>query len=163
MTDDIAIVIFADSLHLGFRNYFDKNPKGDYRLLHPATRHFYYCDNYFTCSENEFLKHLQKCMSIEEIIYKFENNKIISFQDNFKYLGDVAFTVYFDFETTRDVFHDLKMFVINYRQIHAFHLSLNLDKIFIFRSFRQKADEIYSLDHFRNDTSHFLIELLFSS
>lgn len=102
-------------------------------------------------------------MSIEEIIYKFENNKIISSQDNFKYLGDVVFTVYFDFETTRDVFHNLKMFVISYRQIYAFHLSLNLEKIVIFTSFCQKADEIYNLDHFRNDTSHFLIELLFSS
>ena len=75
---------------------------------------------------------------------------MISFQDNFKYLEDVPFTVYFDFETTKgdSIFHDPKMFVISYYQIYAFHPSLNLNKIVIFRSFQQKADETYNLDHF---------------
>ena len=68
-------------------------------------------------------------------------------------MRDVPFTVYFDVETTTgdNVFHDPKMFVITYCQIYAFHPSLDLDKIVVFRSFQQKADEIYSLDHFRNE------------
>ena len=83
---------------------------------------------------------------------------MISFQDNFKYLGDVPFTVYFDSETTKgdSIFHDPKMFVISYYQIYAFHPSLNLNKIVIFRSFQQKADETYNLDHFWEEhISHF--------
>ena len=68
-------------------------------------------------------------------------------------MGDVPFNVYFDFETTTgdNIFRDPKMFVMNYCQIYAFHPSLNLDKVIIFRSFQQKADEIYSLDHFREE------------
>ena len=34
------------------------------------------------------------------VTYSFDNAKIIDYQDNYKYMGDVPFTVYFDFETT---------------------------------------------------------------
>ena len=47
------------------------------------------------------------------------------------------------------VFLDPKMFVVGYYQIYTFHPSLNLDKIFIFRSFQQGPEEIYDLNHFR--------------
>ena len=40
------------------------------------------------------------------------------------------------------------MFVIKYCQIYAFDPKLNLDKIAIFRSFQQIAEEIYDLKHF---------------
>ena len=44
--------------------------------------------------------HIKICAAKEGMTYRFDNGDIISFQDNFKYLGDVPFTVYFDFETT---------------------------------------------------------------
>ena len=95
--------------------------------------------------------HNQVCAVKEGITYCFNNREIISFQDNFKYLGDVSFTVHFDFEaTTSDtVFFDPKMFVVSYCQIYSFHLSLNFEKIVIFRSFQQTAEEIYELSHLR--------------
>ena len=79
------------------------------------------------------------CATREEITYSFDNSQIITFQDNFKYLGDVPFTTYFDFETTAGgveqlavlVFSDQKIFVVSYCQIYSFHPSLNLDKIVI--------------------------------
>ena len=43
-------------------------------------------------------KHLAICAAREGITSSFDNGQIITFQDNFKYLGDVPFTVYFDFE-----------------------------------------------------------------
>ena len=43
-------------------------------------------------------KHLQVCAAKEGITYSFDNGQIIAFQDNFRYLDDVPFTVYFDFE-----------------------------------------------------------------
>ena len=97
------------------------------------------------------IKHTKVCAVKEGIIYTFENGKIISFQDNFKFLGDVPFTVCFDFETTKGdvIFLDPKMFVVSYCEIYTFHPSLNLDKIFIFRSFQQGPEEIYDLNHFR--------------
>ena len=93
------------------------------------------------------------CAAKGGITYAFDNGQIVNFQDNFKYLGDMPFTVYFDFETAtgNSAFSDPKMYVISYCQIHTFHPSLNLDKIVIFRSFQQKPDEIYDLSHFKKE------------
>ena len=79
-------------------------------------------------------KHLQVCAAREGITYTFNNGQIILFQDNFKYLGDIPFTVYFDFEKTtgNTAFSDPKMFVVSYCQIYSFHPVLNLDKTVIF-------------------------------
>ena len=58
-------------------------------------------------------KHLSVCSAKEGISYTFDNGQILNYQDNSKYLGDLAFTVYFDFETTTggnsDVFIQLCM------------------------------------------------------
>ena len=43
------------------------------------------------------------------------------------------------------------MFVVSYRQIYSFHPSLNLNKIVIFQSFQQTAEEIYDLSHFKQE------------
>ena len=45
-------------------------------------------------------KHIQVCAAKEGITYCFNNGEMTSFQVNFKYLGDVPFTVCLDFETT---------------------------------------------------------------
>ena len=42
-------------------------------------------------------KHTKGCDAKEGVTYKFDNGNIISFEDNFKYMGNVPFTVYFDF------------------------------------------------------------------
>ena len=44
-----------------------------------------------------------------------------------------------------------KMFVVSYCQIYYLHPSLNLDKIAVFRSFWQKAEEICGLSHFKQE------------
>ena len=86
-------------------------------------------------------KHLSISAAREGIICAFDNGQIVNFQDNFKYMGDVPFTVYFNFETTTG----------SYCQIYSFHPSLNLDKVVIFRSFQQAADEIYDISHFKQE------------
>ena len=56
-------------------------------------------------------KHLSICSAKEGITYAFGNGQIINYQNNFKYLGDLPFTVYFDFETTiggNSAFYQLK-------------------------------------------------------
>ena len=107
--------------------------------------------------------HIQACTAKEGITYCFNNGEIISFQDNFKCLGDVPFTVYFDFETTTGDtgFFDPEMFVVSYCQIYSFHPSLNLEKILIFRSFQQTAEKIYDLSHFRQEHVAFFDRTVF--
>ena len=141
----------------------EKKKNEEYRLYHPTTRECCYCENYLACSKNKFSKHLKrKWTSIERIVYSFDNNKIISFQGNFKYLGDVPFTVYFHIQTTTadDIFQDPKMFVISYCQIFAFHPALDLDRIVIFRSFHQSAEEIFDLNHFGQEHISFFDKVM---
>ena len=90
------------------------------------------------------------CSAKEGITYAFDNGHILNYQDNFKYLGDLPFTVYFDFETTtgNSPFFNSAMYVMSYCQIYSFHPSLGLYKIVIFRSFQQKSEQIYELSHF---------------
>ena len=111
-------------------------------------------------NNNAMKKHLQACAANEGITYSFDNRQIITFQDNFRYLGDVPFTVCFYFETTTgySVFFDPKMFVVSYCQIYSFHPSLGQDKIVIFRSFQQSAKEMCDLSH---NMLHFLTRQLF--
>ena len=53
------------------------------------------------------------------------------------------------------------MYIISYCQIYSFHPSLNLDKLVIFRSFQQKADEIYDLSDFKREHNPFFDKTTF--
>ena len=50
--------------------------------------------------ESVLEKLVQVCSSVAGVVYKFSNQKIVSFHDNFKFMGNLPLTVYFDFETT---------------------------------------------------------------
>lgn len=73
-------------------------------------------------------------------------------------MGDVPFSVYFDFETATDdaVFFDSKIYVMCYCIIFSFKKVLNFHKIVIYRTFQQSAQELYSLDHFRTEHVPFI-------
>ena len=104
------------------------------------------------------------CSAREGITYAFDNGQILNYQDNFKYLGDLPFTVYFDCETTtggNSVFFYPSMYVVSYCQIYSFHPFLNLDKIVIFRSYQQTAEQIYDLSHFKNKHTAFFNKTTF--
>ena len=97
------------------------------------------------CFKENMKKHLSVCSAKEGITYAFDIGQILNYQDNFKYLGDLPFTVYFDFETTtgNSPFFNSTMYVRSYCQIYSFHPSVGLDKILIFRSFQQTSEQIY--------------------
>ena len=43
------------------------------------------------------MKHdISVCSAQEGITYSFDNAQIIDYQDNYKYMGDVPFAIYFD-------------------------------------------------------------------
>ena len=43
---------------------------------------------------------MRSCSSMLGIKHKYENQNILSFEDNIKFMGDELFAVYFKFETT---------------------------------------------------------------
>ena len=112
---------------------------------------------FFGKSEERMKHHISLCSAQEGITYSFDNAQIINYQDNYKYMGDVPFTIYFDFETTTGnaVFFDSKMFVVSYCMIVSFNRRLKFPKIVIYRSFDETADEIFSLSHFSNEHEPF--------
>lgn len=142
--DDLVICYFTDNIHLTFKSCISKKIRGEEKILHNIVRQCPYCENYLSKTEEAMQKHTKICTAKEGIVYTFENGKMISFQDNFKYLGDVPFTVYFDFETTKCdfVFSNPKTFIVSYCQIYSFYQSLNLDEIVIFRSFQQNPENL---------------------
>ena len=152
---------------VAYRSHVGKIVDGKEKILHPTCRQCPFCENVFAKSTLAMKKHTKVCAAKEGITYTFDNGDIISFQDNFKYMGDVPFTVYFDFEITTGnaVFlcKNVLFHVVPYCQIYAFHPSLNLKKIVIFRSFQQSADEIYSRNHFNQEHVAFLIKQHFFS
>lgn len=119
---------FTDQIHLAYRSYIGKNIKGNEKIGHPTVRQCPYCENVFAKNDENMKKHTQVSAAKEGITYCFNNGKIISFQDNFKYLDDVPFTVYFDSETTTGdtVFLTQKWAIVKYTR---FTLALILKKL----------------------------------
>ena len=108
--------------------------------------------NKFNATKKGHENHVINCTQSAGIVYKLGNISLISFEDNYRYLGDLPFVVYFDFETTagKDLFQDKKVYVLSYCMIFAFHPKLALDRIAIFRSFQQQEDQLLDLSHLNN-------------
>ena len=73
--------------------------KGKERICSHVVKQCYYCENSFAKTDESRKKHIFICAAMERITYVFDNGQIKNFQDNFKYMGDAPFTVYFDFKT----------------------------------------------------------------
>lgn len=73
---------------------------GEEKISHRTVKQCHYCENFFAKTNENMKKHLSVCSAKGGITYTFDNGQIVNFQDNFKYLGDVPFMAYFDFETT---------------------------------------------------------------
>ena len=89
---------FTNEIHLAYRSYIGKYLKGQEKIRHPIVRKRLYCEKCFCKNEENMKHHIKMCAAKEGITYCFDNGNTIFFQDNFKYLGDVPFTVYFGFE-----------------------------------------------------------------
>ena len=59
----------------------------------------YYCHNFFIREERQ-KRHMKNCTGPPGVVYNFNNQNLISYQDNFHAKGDIPFAIYFDFETT---------------------------------------------------------------
>ena len=81
------------------------------------------------------------------ITYKVENQNIKTFFDNIKFMGDLLFSIHFDFETAsgKNVYHfdeDATLYPVSYAFVVAFHPCLNIDKIFVVRRFNHTFEQL---------------------
>ena len=58
-----------------------------------------YACNAFVAGKAALDTHLETCFFMPGIVYKFENQHITTFEDNFRFMGEQPFAVYFDLET----------------------------------------------------------------
>ena len=115
----------------------------------------YYCNKFFI-QETRQKRHMANCSGRPGVVYNFNNQNFISYQDNFHAKVDVPFIIYFDLETTAPTDNCLdpeqkKMFVVSYVMIVAFHPELKLDRIIIQRSFAHSIEQLTSLDYFTRE------------
>ena len=99
---------------------------------------------------------MENCSGKPGVVYNFNNQCLISNQDNLLAKRDFPFVVYFDFETTAPTDNCLdpeqkKLFVVSYVMIVAFHPELKLDRIIIDRSFANSLEQLATLDYFSRE------------
>ena len=100
-----AVCYFSPNIQLVYKSYIAEFQKGQEKVINRAVRQCHYCQNYFAKNYGQMQKYLSICAAKEGITY----SQIIDYQDNFKYIGDLPFAVYFDFKAiTRDAFFSLK-------------------------------------------------------
>ena len=57
---------------------------------------------FFFKSKEKIKKHISLCARQAGFNFVFDNGKIVHYQDNYKKIGGLSFSLYFDFETTTD-------------------------------------------------------------
>ena len=98
---------------------------------------------------------MQHCSGVPGIVYNFNNQNLVTFEDNLGYKGDLPVVAYIDFETTAptDSCFDpeqKKMFVVSYVIILAFHPKLKMDRVIIQRSFGHSLEQLTTIDYLTN-------------
>ena len=145
---------FTDSIHLAFRLILSK---GKNKLLEYTNAYqFHGCLGIFS-AKNRFKNYLETCSKMPGVIYKFENQNLVSFEDDFQYLGNLPFVAQFHFGTTigsslRNYLDDVEMYLILCCLFFfAFHSKLDIEQIVIVKSFQHTLDELNDISYFKSE------------
>ena len=142
---------FAPKIHLAFHTIYERMMNGKkINVNGSSTEQWPFCENFFIKSDKKMEEHILCCSGKAGINYSFDNGKLINYQDNFSEIGDLPFSIYYDFETTIGscIFYNAKMHVVSYCITAAFHPDLNLPHIVIYRFYDQTKEELESSSHF---------------
>ena len=117
---------FSTEKHLACRSTYKKTKN---KIRHGRAFQCYYCSNYYI-RKNRYDRLTKNCTAIPGILYNFDTQNLVTFQDNLKYKGHLLFVAYYNFETAapRNCSRDpeiTKMFAMLYIIIFAFHPDLN--------------------------------------
>ena len=148
---------FSDDISKAYTNLYSK--PNQIRRSHQCYQ-CYYCNKFFNRA-NKHQSHIDNCSGAPGEVYNFNNQNLISNQDNFRTKSDIPFVIYFDFTTTAPTDNCLdpeqkKIFVVSYVMIVAFHPELELDRIVIQRSYAHLIEQLTSLNYFTQEQTNFL-------
>ena len=148
---------FSDDISKAYTNLYSK--PNQIRRAHKCYQ-CYYCNKFFLRPEKH-KSHISNCSGAPGVIYNFNNQTLISYQDNFCAKGDIPFVISFDFETTAPTDNGFdpeqkKVFFVSYVMIAAFHPELKLSRIVIQRSYAHSTEHLTSLNYFTQEQINFI-------
>ena len=120
----------------------------------------FYCFRYFL-RQDRWKKHINICSGIPGIVYNFNTQNLVTFEDNLKHKSDIPIAIYFDFETTAptDTCYDpeqKEMFVVSYVMILCFHPYLKAPKIIVERSYGHDLHKLNSINYLNAEQMNFI-------
>ena len=146
--DEVINCFFTDNVKTVSRAVYN-NSQG----LHTANTLYecYYCDDFFLI-KSKFEKHIRICGKKTGVLYDFNLQNIVTFEDNLKYKGDIPFCVYADFETTAPTSDYLNpentaMFAVSYSLIFAWHPELCLPRQMVVRGYNHSLEQLSDMSY----------------
>ena len=111
----------------------------------------YYCSNFYA-SKRDFERHIKICSSKPGVVYDFNMQNVVSFEDDIKYKGDIPLCTYADFETTAPIDDCLNpenksMFAVSYAIVFAWHPKLNLERQTVVRGYNHSLSELGDMSY----------------
>ena len=91
---------FAPEIFLAYKATIERMKLSKKICINLKVRQCHYCYNYFVKSTEKMEKHLSCCAGKAGFTFSFDNGKILDYQDHYKNIGDLSFSLYYDFETT---------------------------------------------------------------
>ena len=155
-TDAEIKCYFSQDISRACRNTCNKDEK----LSHGFAYQCYYCNKFFV-RPDKHKRHMQHCSSVPGIVYNFNNQNLVTFEDNLGYKGDLPVVAYIDFETTAPTNScfdpkQKKMFVVLYVIIFSFHPKLKMNRIIIQRSFGHSLEQLTTINYLTNNQMPFI-------
>ena len=146
---------FAPKIYLAFSTYHSRGNRMN--RTYTAAKQCPYYQNFFLESEERMGTHVKCCASQAGYSLVFDQS-VVNYQENFNKIGDLPFSVYYDFETTTGsaIYTDAKMYVVSYCMIVAFHVELKMPPLVIYRTSDQSLPELRSLDYLNQVKNNFL-------
>ena len=155
---------FAPKIYLPFSSYYTWGEKTN--RTHTAAKQCPYCQNFFLKTEEKMEKNVKCCAGQAGYSLVFDQS-VVNYQENFNKIGDVPFSIYYDFETTTGsaIYTNAKVHVVSYCMIVAFHAELKMPPLVIYRASDQSLPQLRSLhylDQVKKDfLSHRLVGTVF--
>ena len=152
--DDVIKCFFTDDPKNAYRALYQKGSQAQAKSANTLYECFY-C-NEFWVGKSRYEKHLRVCGKKPGVVYDFDLKNIVTFEENFKYRGDVPFSVYADFETTAPTDDYLNpenkaMFAVSYSLIFAWHPKLSLPRQTVVRGYNHSLDELSDMTYLTSE------------
>ena len=150
--DEVINCFFTDDVKTAFRAVYN-NSQG----IHTANQLYecYYCSDFFLI-KSKFEKHIRVCGKKPGVLYDFNLQNVVTFEDNIKYKGDIPFYVYADFETTAPTGDYLNpestaMFAVSYSLIFSWHPELCLPRQMVVRGYNHSLEQLSDMSYLSSE------------